>query len=200
MKLVPVVRAGRRRMRWCLPFPRALARAEGSGWGLLDPFIKTKNPHPNPPRHSLRSRGRETPAAWLVQKPTHPHILRACHRGGVHVALVSPAQPVVDRVRRPWMAVGWLIAAVIMAITIIGIPWARAAFNIAAYTLLPFGQRAVSRAEHLGERRRRHRTARISSATRLAGAGRLVARARSPHHRDRARRSPSSASRSPGRT
>ena len=50
-----------------------------------------------------------------------------------------------------WMAVGWLIAAVIMAITIIGIPWARAAFNIAAYTLLPFGQRAVSRAEHYGQ-------------------------------------------------
>jgi uncharacterized membrane protein YccF (DUF307 family) len=49
------------------------------------------------------------------------------------------------------MALGWLIAAVIMAITIIGIPWARAAFNIAAYTLLPFGQRAVSRSEHLGE-------------------------------------------------
>ena len=49
-----------------------------------------------------------------------------------------------------WMAVGWLIAAVVMAITIIGIPWARAAFNIAAYTLLPFGQRAVSRAEYLG--------------------------------------------------
>ena len=44
-----------------------------------------------------------------------------------------------------WMAAGWLFAAVIMAITIIGIPWARAAFNIAAYTLLPFGQRAVSR-------------------------------------------------------
>ncbi len=43
------------------------------------------------------------------------------------------------------MAVGWLIAAVVMAITIIGLPWARAAFNIAAYTLLPFGQRAVDR-------------------------------------------------------
>jgi uncharacterized membrane protein YccF (DUF307 family) len=43
------------------------------------------------------------------------------------------------------MAVGWLIAAVLMAITIIGLPWARAAFNIAAYTLLPFGQRAVDR-------------------------------------------------------
>jgi uncharacterized membrane protein YccF (DUF307 family) len=44
-----------------------------------------------------------------------------------------------------WMAAGWVLAAVIMAITIIGIPWARAAFNIAVYTLLPFGQRAVDR-------------------------------------------------------
>ena len=50
-----------------------------------------------------------------------------------------------------WMAAGWLIAAVIMAITIVGIPWARAAFNIAAYTLLPFGQTAVSRADYFGE-------------------------------------------------
>jgi len=49
-----------------------------------------------------------------------------------------------------WMAIGWLIAAVIMAITIVGIPWARAAFNIASYTLLPFGRRAVSRADYLG--------------------------------------------------
>jgi len=44
-----------------------------------------------------------------------------------------------------WMALAWLIAAVIMVITIIGIPWARAAFNIAFYTLLPFGHRAVPR-------------------------------------------------------
>ena len=49
-----------------------------------------------------------------------------------------------------WMAVGWIVAAVIMAITIIGLPWARAAFNIASYALLPFGRKAVSRAEHLG--------------------------------------------------
>ena len=47
-----------------------------------------------------------------------------------------------------WMAFAWLIAAVIMAITIIGLPWARAAFNIAVYTLLPFGQKAVNR-EHI---------------------------------------------------
>ena len=49
-----------------------------------------------------------------------------------------------------WMAVGWIIAAVVMAITIIGLPWTRAAFNIALYTLLPFGQKAVSRAEYYG--------------------------------------------------
>jgi uncharacterized membrane protein YccF (DUF307 family) len=49
-----------------------------------------------------------------------------------------------------WMAIGWLIAAAIMALTIIGIPWARAAFNIASYAMLPFGRKAVSRAEHLG--------------------------------------------------
>ncbi len=50
-----------------------------------------------------------------------------------------------------WMAVGWLIAAVIIAMTIIGLPWARAAFNIASYTLLPFGRRAVSRRDYVGE-------------------------------------------------
>src|SRR5262245_20075408 len=49
-----------------------------------------------------------------------------------------------------WMAVGWVIAAVIMAITIIGLPWARAAFNIAAYALIPFGYKAVSRAAYSG--------------------------------------------------
>jgi uncharacterized membrane protein YccF (DUF307 family) len=49
------------------------------------------------------------------------------------------------------MALAWLIAAVIMVITIVGIPWAKAAFNIAFYTLLPFGQKAVSRAEYYGQ-------------------------------------------------
>ena len=50
-----------------------------------------------------------------------------------------------------WMAFGWLVAAIVMAITIIGIPWARAAFNIAAYTLFPFGFRAVSRDAYTGQ-------------------------------------------------
>jgi uncharacterized membrane protein YccF (DUF307 family) len=50
-----------------------------------------------------------------------------------------------------WMAFGWLVAAIVMAITIIGLPWARAAFNIAVYTLLPFGSRAVRRSELTGQ-------------------------------------------------
>ena len=50
-----------------------------------------------------------------------------------------------------WMAFGWLVAAIIMAITIIGLPWARAAFNIAAYTLIPFGSKAVSRDLYTGQ-------------------------------------------------
>ncbi len=50
-----------------------------------------------------------------------------------------------------WMAFFWLVAALIMAITIIGIPWAKAALNIAAYSLLPFGHKAVSRREWTGQ-------------------------------------------------
>ena len=50
-----------------------------------------------------------------------------------------------------WMAAAWLLAAVIMAVTIVGIPWARAAANIALYTLLPFGHTAVDREEFTGQ-------------------------------------------------
>jgi uncharacterized membrane protein YccF (DUF307 family) len=49
-----------------------------------------------------------------------------------------------------YTAAGWLLAAILMALTIVGIPWARAAFNIAAYALLPFGHKAVSRAAFSG--------------------------------------------------
>ena len=48
------------------------------------------------------------------------------------------------------MALGWLIASLLMAITIIGLPWARAAFNIATYAFLPFGFVAVDRYEITG--------------------------------------------------
>lgn len=49
-----------------------------------------------------------------------------------------------------WMALGWWVAAIIMAITIIGLPWARAAFNIGFYAFLPFGQTAISRDVYTG--------------------------------------------------
>ena len=68
------------------------------------------------------------------------------------------------------MALGWLVAAVITAITIVGIPWTKAAFNIAFYTLLPFGQKAVSRADYSGQHD-------VGTGP-LAGAGRMVAGAR----------------------
>lgn len=43
------------------------------------------------------------------------------------------------------MAVAWWIMALVFAITIIGLPWARGAFNIGVYTLWPFGSEAVRR-------------------------------------------------------
>ena len=42
-------------------------------------------------------------------------------------------------------ALAWVIAAAIMAITIIGLPWAFAALRIALYTFLPFGHEIRSR-------------------------------------------------------
>jgi uncharacterized membrane protein YccF (DUF307 family) len=44
----------------------------------------------------------------------------------------------------------WALAGVVMALTIIGLPWTRAAFTLAHYALLPFGHRAVSRAAWRG--------------------------------------------------
>ena len=42
-----------------------------------------------------------------------------------------------------WMAVGWVIAAVIMAITIIGIPFAWAHLKLAGIALWPIGKAIV---------------------------------------------------------
>lgn len=44
-----------------------------------------------------------------------------------------------------FMAFCWLLAAVIMAITVVGLPWARACLNLASLALWPFGREAVSR-------------------------------------------------------
>ena len=48
-------------------------------------------------------------------------------------------------------AIGWFLAAFIMVITIIGIPWARAAFDNGVYTLWPFGSKPIARDRLYGE-------------------------------------------------
>jgi uncharacterized membrane protein YccF (DUF307 family) len=44
----------------------------------------------------------------------------------------------------------WLLAGLLFALSIVGLPWARAAINIGFYTLFPFGQTAVARDELSG--------------------------------------------------
>lgn len=48
------------------------------------------------------------------------------------------------------MALGWWLAGVVAAITIVGLPWARACFVIGNFSLWPFGREARSRAEITG--------------------------------------------------
>jgi uncharacterized membrane protein YccF (DUF307 family) len=48
------------------------------------------------------------------------------------------------------MGLGWWLAGLICAITIFGIPWAKACFVIGQFAMLPFGKEAISRAELSG--------------------------------------------------
>jgi uncharacterized membrane protein YccF (DUF307 family) len=41
-------------------------------------------------------------------------------------------------------ALMWLAAAAVMAVTVIGLPWARACLTLAGYSLLPFGNTIVT--------------------------------------------------------
>jgi uncharacterized membrane protein YccF (DUF307 family) len=43
------------------------------------------------------------------------------------------------------MAAAWFFIGLVAAISIIGLPWARACFNIALFSLWPFGREAVNR-------------------------------------------------------
>jgi uncharacterized membrane protein YccF (DUF307 family) len=44
------------------------------------------------------------------------------------------------------MGLGWWLAGLICAITIVGIPWAKSCFVIGQFAMLPFGKVAISRA------------------------------------------------------
>jgi uncharacterized membrane protein YccF (DUF307 family) len=44
-----------------------------------------------------------------------------------------------------FLGLGWLLAGVVFAVSIVGLPWARAAFNLASLSFLPFGRTTVPR-------------------------------------------------------
>jgi uncharacterized membrane protein YccF (DUF307 family) len=46
-----------------------------------------------------------------------------------------------------WMGLGWWLAGIICALTIVGFPWAKSCFVIGQFAFLPFGKETVSRAE-----------------------------------------------------
>jgi uncharacterized membrane protein YccF (DUF307 family) len=48
------------------------------------------------------------------------------------------------------MAIAWFVVGLIAAVSIIGLPWARGCFNIALFSLWPFGREAVNRAALTG--------------------------------------------------
>lgn len=45
-----------------------------------------------------------------------------------------------------FMGLGWWLVGLLCAITIVGLPWAKACFVIGQFAFLPFGKEAVSRA------------------------------------------------------
>ncbi len=48
------------------------------------------------------------------------------------------------------MALGWWLAALLCAITIVGLPWARSCWVIGKFSLWPFGYEAVNRKQLTG--------------------------------------------------
>ena len=50
-----------------------------------------------------------------------------------------------------FMGIGWMFLSLIMFISIIGIPFSRAAFNFGLFMFWPFGQVAVDRHAYTGE-------------------------------------------------
>ena len=50
-----------------------------------------------------------------------------------------------------FMGLGWWLAGLFCAITIVGIPWAKACFVIGQFAFLPFGKEAVSRKNLSGQ-------------------------------------------------
>ena len=93
-------------------------------------------------------------------------LVPGCHRrlARVGVKPVHPPSPVTLKVYREikvsaignvlwfvfggfYMGLGWWLAGLLCAITIVGLPWAKSCFVIGQFTFLPFGREAISRAD-----------------------------------------------------
>lgn len=48
------------------------------------------------------------------------------------------------------MGIGWWVAGLVCAISIVGLPWARACFMFGTFCFLPFGREAMDRREYTG--------------------------------------------------
>jgi len=46
-----------------------------------------------------------------------------------------------------WMGLGWWLAGIVCALTIVGLPWAKSCFVIGQFAFLPFGKESINRAE-----------------------------------------------------
>ncbi|HVB16467.1 MAG TPA: YccF domain-containing protein [Stellaceae bacterium] len=73
------------------------------------------------------------------------------YSGDVHYGM-RPMSPMAVLLNLLWLlfgglaaAIAWVIAAGIMALTIVGLPWCFAALRIALYTFLPFGNEMRTR-------------------------------------------------------
>ena len=50
-----------------------------------------------------------------------------------------------------WLGLGWWLAGVLMAISIVGLPWARSCFVLGGFCFFPFGKDAIDRKELTGK-------------------------------------------------
>lgn len=50
-----------------------------------------------------------------------------------------------------WLGLGWWLAGVVMAVSIIGLPWARSCFVLGGFCFFPFGREAIGRDELSGQ-------------------------------------------------
>jgi uncharacterized membrane protein YccF (DUF307 family) len=51
-----------------------------------------------------------------------------------------------------WMGLGWWFAGLLMAVSLVGLPWARSCFVIGSLCFLPFGREAIDRTQLTGRK------------------------------------------------